>query len=212
MSKATHDHLFKILILGDSSVGKSCILTRFAEDSFNFSFMPTIGIDFKIKTIEIKGKKIKLTIWDTAGQERFNNITESYYRTARGVFFVYDITNGQSFDNIAKWLRNLEANTGDSEVVKYILGNKCDLNDLRVIDYVKGVDMAANFNLKFHETSAKEDINIQKVFYDIARDLTEQEENNNSSFSASTQRINITNGQSSENSYSNSYLNAKCCQ
>jgi small GTP-binding protein len=83
-------------------------LTRFSDDVFNFSFMPTIGIDFKIKTLEINNKSIKLQIWDTAGQERFNNITESYYRTAKGVLFVYDITNGQSFDNIGKWLRNLE--------------------------------------------------------------------------------------------------------
>lgn len=175
MARSNHDFLFKILILGDSSVGKSCILTRFSDDVFNHSFMPTIGIDFKIKTLEINNKAVKLQIWDTAGQERFNNITESYYRTAKGVMFVYDITNGESFDNVAKWLRNLEQNTAE-ETVKYIIGNKCDLQDIRVINHTTGLEMATNFGLKFYETSAKTNINIQKIFYDMAKDLTAKEE------------------------------------
>ncbi|XP_076319104.1 ras-related protein Rab-10-like isoform X2 [Tachypleus tridentatus] len=108
MAKKTYDLLFKLLLIGDSGVGKTCILFRFSDDAFNTTFISTIGIDFKIKTIELKGKKIKLQIWDTAGQERFHTITTSYYRGAMGIMLVYDITNPKSFDNIAKWLRNID--------------------------------------------------------------------------------------------------------
>ena len=108
MAKKSYDLLFKLLLIGDSGVGKTCILFRFSDDAFNNTFISTIGIDFKIKTIELRGKKIKLQIWDTAGQERFHPITTSYYRGAMGIMLVYDITNSKSFDNIAKWLRNIQ--------------------------------------------------------------------------------------------------------
>ena len=108
MAKKSYDLLFKLLLIGDSGVGKTCILFRFSDDAFNNTFISTIGIDFKIKTIELRGKKIKLQIWDTAGQERFHTITTSYYRGAMGIMLVYDITNSKSFDNIAKWLRNIQ--------------------------------------------------------------------------------------------------------
>ena len=108
MAKKSYDLLFKLLLIGDSGVGKTCILFRFSDDTFNNRFISTIGIDFKIKTIELRGKKVKLQIWDTAGQERFHTITTSYYRGAMGIMLVYDITNSKSFDNIAKWLRNIQ--------------------------------------------------------------------------------------------------------
>lgn len=169
--------------------------------------MPTIGIDFKIKTVEIDNKQIKLQIWDTAGQERFNNITESYYRTAKGVLFVYDITNGQSFDNIGKWLRNLEANNSE-ETVKYIVGNKCDLTDIRVVDHTKGLEMATHFGLNFYETSAKENINIQQVFYDMARELTIKEEAKKSNEDKSN--INLPTTRLDYNQNKSSYFQ-NCC-
>ena len=108
MAKKSYDLLFKLLLIGDSGVGKTCILFRFSDDAFNTTFISTIGIDFKIKTIELRGKKIKLQIWDTAGQERFHTITTSYYRGAMGIMLVYDIANAKSFDNIAKWLRTIQ--------------------------------------------------------------------------------------------------------
>ena len=108
MATKTYDLLFKILLIGDSGVGKTDILFRFSDDAFNTTFNSTIGIDFKIKTIELRGKRIKLQMWDTAGQERFHTITTSYYRGAMGIMLVYDITNPKSFDNIAKWLRNID--------------------------------------------------------------------------------------------------------
>merc|ERR1719186_447292 len=104
----TYDYLFKLLLIGDSGVGKTCVLFRFSEDAFNATFISTIGIDFKIRTIELDGKKIKLQIWDTAGQERFRTITTAYYRGAMGIMLVYDITNEKSFDNIKNWIRNME--------------------------------------------------------------------------------------------------------
>ncbi|KAJ8305749.1 hypothetical protein KUTeg_016294 [Tegillarca granosa] len=108
MAKKTYDLLFKLLLIGDSGVGKTCLLFRFSDDAFNTTFISTIGIDFKIKTVELGGKKIKLQIWDTAGQERFHTITTSYYRGAMGIMLVYDITNPKTFENISKWLRNID--------------------------------------------------------------------------------------------------------
>uniref|UniRef100_A0A8C8DYB8 small monomeric GTPase n=1 Tax=Oryzias sinensis TaxID=183150 RepID=A0A8C8DYB8_9TELE len=108
VGQKTYDLLFKLLLIGDSGVGKTCVLFRFSDDAFNTTFISTIGIDFKIKTVELQGKKIKLQIWDTAGQERFHTITTSYYRGAMGIMLVYDISNTKSFENISKWLRNID--------------------------------------------------------------------------------------------------------
>ncbi|XP_018011276.1 ras-related protein Rab-10 [Hyalella azteca] len=167
MAKKTYDLLFKLLLIGDSGVGKTCILFRFSDDAFNTTFISTIGIDFKIKTIELEGKKIKLQIWDTAGQERFHTITTSYYRGAMGIMLVYDITNPKSFDNIAKWLRNIDEHA-NKDVEKMILGNKCDMEDKRVIPKEKGEDIAAEHGIRFLETSAKANINIEQAFLELA--------------------------------------------
>ena len=113
------DTKLKILLIGDSGAGKSSILQRFSDDCFAATFITTIGVDFRIKTIDIRGERIKLQIWDTAGQERFHTITTSYYRGAMGIMLVYDITNAKSFDNIAKWLRTIQV----------ILNYKIKVND-----------------------------------------------------------------------------------
>uniref|UniRef100_A0A3B3SA75 Ras-related protein Rab-13 n=1 Tax=Paramormyrops kingsleyae TaxID=1676925 RepID=A0A3B3SA75_9TELE len=133
----TYDYLFKLLLIGDSGVGKTCVLFRFSEDAFNSTFISTIGIDFKIRTIELDGKKIKLQIWDTAGQERFRTITTAYYRGAMGIMLVYDITNEKSFDNIKNWIRNIEEHAS-ADVEKMVLGNKCDVNDKRQVSRERG--------------------------------------------------------------------------
>lgn len=166
MSKKTYDYLFKLLLIGDSGVGKTCILFRFSDDAFNHTFISTIGIDFKIKTIDLKGKKIKLQIWDTAGQERFHTITTSYYRGAMGILLVYDVTNAKSFDNIAKWLRNIEEHANE-DVEKIIIGNKCDMEERRVIPTERGEEIARAHNIPFIETSAKANINIDRVFLEL---------------------------------------------
>jgi len=151
-------------------VGKTCVLFRFSDDAFNTTFISTIGIDFKIKTVELSGKKIKLQIWDTAGQERFHTITTSYYRGANGIMLVYDIANAKSFENISKWLRNIEEHASE-DVEKMLLGNKCDMDDKRVIPKERGEMIAREHGIKFYETSAKSNINIETAFLALATDI-----------------------------------------
>jgi Ras-related protein Rab-8A len=166
----TYDYLFKLLLIGDSGVGKTCILFRFSEDAFNTSFISTIGIDFKIRTIELDGKKIKLQIWDTAGQERFRTITTAYYRGAMGIMLVYDTTNEKSFENIKNWIRNIEEHAS-TDVEKMVLGNKCDISDRRQVSKERGEQLAVEFGIKFMETSAKASINVEDAFFTLARDI-----------------------------------------
>lgn len=166
----TYDFLFKLLLIGDSGVGKTCILVRFSEDCFNSTFISTIGIDFKIRTVDIDGKKIKLQIWDTAGQERFRTITTAYYRGAMGILLVYDVTNEKSFDNIRNWIRNIEENAA-ADVEKMILGNKCDLDESRVVSKERGQLLANEHGVKFAETSAKSGQNVETAFMNLAREI-----------------------------------------
>ncbi|XP_033110089.1 ras-related protein Rab-10-like isoform X6 [Anneissia japonica] len=170
MAKKTYDLLFKLLLIGDSGVGKTCILFRFSDDTFNTTFISTIGIDFKIKTVELNGKKIKLQIWDTAGQERFHTITTSYYRGAMGIMLVYDITQEKTFDNIAKWLRNIQEHANE-DVEKMLLGNKCDMDDKRMVSKERGESIARENGIKFMETSAKTNINVETAFMTLAEDI-----------------------------------------
>lgn len=170
MAAKAYDYLFKLLLIGDSGVGKTCVLFRFSDDAFNSTFISTIGIDFKIRTIDLDDKKIKLQIWDTAGQERFRTITTAYYRGAMGIMLVYDITNEKSFDNIKTWIKNIEQHASDA-VEKMLLGNKCDMEDKRVITKEQGEKFAAEAGIAFMETSAKADINVEAAFLKIAREI-----------------------------------------
>lgn len=170
MATKSYDYLFKLLLIGDSGVGKTSILFKFSEDTFSPAFISTIGIDFKIRTIEVDGKKIKLQVWDTAGQERFRTITTAYYRGAMGIMLVYDVSNLKSFENISNWIRNIEMHaTQDVELM--ILGNKCDIADKRQVSKEKGEQLALQHNIKFMETSAKATINIEEAFTTLARDI-----------------------------------------
>jgi len=165
-----YDYLIKLLLIGDSGVGKSCLLLRFSDDSFTPSFITTIGIDFKIRTIELDGKRIKLQIWDTAGQERFRTITTAYYRGAMGILLVYDVTDEKSFGNIRNWIRNIEQHATES-VNKMLIGNKCDMVDKKVVDAERGKALADEYGIKFLETSAKNSINVEEAFITLAKDI-----------------------------------------
>eukprot|EP00727_Mastigamoeba_balamuthi_P011974 m51a1_g74 putative rab gtpase (217) ;mRNA; f:238126-239268 len=165
-----YDHLIKLLLIGDSGVGKSCLLLRFSDDSFTPSFITTIGIDFKIRTVELEGKRIKLQIWDTAGQERFRTITTAYYRGAMGILLVYDVTDEKSFSNIRNWIRNIEQHATEN-VNKILLGNKCDMADKKQVDYERGKALADEYGIRFLETSAKNSINVEEAFITLARDI-----------------------------------------
>jgi len=165
-----YDYLIKLLLIGDSGVGKSCLLLRFSDDSFTPSFITTIGIDFKIRTIELDGKKIKLQIWDTAGQERFRTITTAYYRGAMGILLVYDVTDEKTFANIRNWIRNIEQHAADT-VNKMLIGNKCDMEDEKVVDASRGQALADEYGIKFMETSAKTNHNVDLAFFTLAKDI-----------------------------------------
>lgn len=166
MSKE-YDHLFKLLIIGDSGVGKSSLLLRFADNTFSGNYISTIGVDFKIRTIIIDNEKVKLQIWDTAGQERFRTITSTYYRGAHGVIVVYDVTNGDSFHNISRWLSEIENNC---EVENRILvGNKNDDPSSKVVLTKDAQGVAQLMNMPLFETSAKENINVEEMFNAITR-------------------------------------------
>uniref|UniRef100_A0AAZ1WXW4 ZRAB1B, member RAS oncogene family a n=1 Tax=Oreochromis aureus TaxID=47969 RepID=A0AAZ1WXW4_OREAU len=149
-----YDYLFKLLLIGDSGVGKSCLLLRFADDTYTESYISTIGVDFKIRTIELDGKTIKLQIWDTAGQERFRTITSSYYRGAHGIIVVYDVTDQESFNNVKQWLQEIDRYASEN-VNKLLVGNKCDLTTKKVVDY----------------TTAKNATNVEQAFMTMAAEI-----------------------------------------
>ncbi|EFC49341.1 rab family small GTPase [Naegleria gruberi] len=167
---AQYDYLCKLLLIGDSGVGKSCLLLRFSDDTFTTNFITTIGIDFKIRTIELDGKRVKLQIWDTAGQERFRTITTAYYRGAMGIMLTYDVTDEQSFLNIRNWMKNIEEHAADN-VNKMLIGNKCDLIEKKIVETERGQSLAKSYGIPFMETSAKNNINVEEAFFTIAREI-----------------------------------------
>ncbi|KAG9144953.1 hypothetical protein Leryth_021680, partial [Lithospermum erythrorhizon] len=162
-----YDYLFKLLLIGDSGVGKSCLLLRFADDSYLESYISTIGVDFKIRTVEQDGKTIKLQIWDTAGQERFRTITSSYYRGAHGIIVVYDVTDQESFNNVKQWLSEIDRYASEN-VNKLLVGNKSDLTAQKVVPYETAKAFADEIGIPFMETSAKSATNVEQAFMAMA--------------------------------------------
>ena len=175
-----YDYLFKILLIGNSGVGKSSLLFRFSENIWEKEFIPTIGVDFvsniniikkqKLKSIEVDGKKVKLQIWDTAGQERFKNIQASYYKGANGILVVYDITNKESFEHVNSWLIEIEKN-GNKNVFKILIGNKNDLEEQRAVTKEQGEEFASINGMDFFETSAKTAYQVQEAFIQLTKDI-----------------------------------------
>ena len=168
------DYLFKLLIIGESGVGKTCLLLRFTDDSFTANHLTTIGIDFKIKIINLENKLIKLQIWDTAGQERFRTITKTYYKGAHGIILTYDVTDQNSFKNIRNWIKQIEANA-QTNVRKVLVGNKCDKPD-RVVSEEEGKKLADDFGMHFFETSAKTNQNVSEVFTFLTKEILKNNE------------------------------------
>ncbi|XP_054894824.1 ras-related protein Rab-15-like [Poeciliopsis prolifica] len=158
-----YDVLFRLLLLGDSGVGKTCMLRRFTEGEFDPSHISTIGVDFKMKTIEIDGLKVRIQIWDTAGQERYQTITKQYYRRAQGIIFVYDITNLSSFQHIAKWASDVDEFAPD-DVQTILVGNKADEKFGRQVTKDQGQKLAETYGMEFFETSASTSSNISQSF------------------------------------------------
>jgi Ras-related protein Rab-11A len=165
-----YDYLFKIVLIGDSGVGKSNILSRFTRNEFCLESKSTIGVEFATKTLQIEGKTVKAQIWDTAGQERYRAITSAYYRGAVGALLVYDITKRQTFENVQRWLRELRDHA-DSNIVIMMAGNKSDLAHLRAVSEDDGHILAEREGLSFLETSALEATNVEKTFQTILTEI-----------------------------------------
>ncbi|XP_068447989.1 RAB3D, member RAS oncogene family, a [Clinocottus analis] len=157
------DYMFKLLIIGNSSVGKTSFLFRFADDSFTSAFVSTVGIDFKVKTIYRSDKRVKLQIWDTAGQERYRTITTAYYRGAMGFLLMYDITSQESFCAVQDWATQIKTYSwGNAQVA--LVGNKMDLEEDRQVPTEDAQRLAAELGFQFFESSAKDDVNVKQVF------------------------------------------------
>ncbi|KAJ5077774.1 ras-related protein rab-11a [Anaeramoeba ignava] len=170
------DYPFKAILIGNSAVGKTNILSRFHKNEFSLNTQTTIGVEFGSRILEIKGKKIQLKVWDTAGQEIFRSITQSYYRGSNGAFIVYDITNEDSFNELENWIVEFQKNAQES-AVPMIIGNKCDLEKDRKIPKEKGEKFAKKNKALFMETSAKDGTNIEEVFQMLATEILNVFEN-----------------------------------
>jgi len=162
-----YDHLFKLLIIGDSGVGKSSLLVRFADNTFSGNYITTIGVDFKIRTIDVGGDRVKLQIWDTAGQERFRTITSTYYRGTHGVIVVYDVTSADSFANVKRWLHEIEQNC--EVVTRLLVGNKNDDPDRKVVLTEDARRFADQMGIQLFETSAMENVNVEEMFRAVTK-------------------------------------------
>lgn len=164
------DYVFKVVLIGDSAVGKSQLLARFARNEFSLDSKATIGVEFQTRTLNIDHKTIKAQIWDTAGQERYRAVTSAYYRGAVGAMLVYDMTKRQSFDHVARWLEELRGHA-DKNIVIMLIGNKSDLSTLRAVPTEDAKEFAQRENLFFLETSALESINVESAFLTVLTEI-----------------------------------------
>ena len=165
-----YDMIFKIVLIGDTSVGKTNILSKYLKGEFDPKSRSTVGVEFGVKNFKIENNIVKVQIWDTAGEERYRSITNAYYKGAKGSLLVYDITNKKSFENVEKWISDLKANA-DEDISMILLGNKTDLEDKRVVTTEEGKNKAEFYNLTFMETSALNGNNIQEAFNELIMDV-----------------------------------------
>lgn len=192
------EYLFKIVVIGDSAVGKSNLLSRFARDEFDHNSKATIGVEFQTQVVEIDGKEIKAQVWDTAGQERFRAVTSAYYRGAVGALLVYDITRKTTFESVKRWLEELNTHC-DTAVAKMLVGNKSDLDNIRDVSMEEGKAMAEEEGLFFIETSALDSTNVKTAFEIVIREIYNNVSRkilNSDSYKAelSVNRVSLTNG------------------
>jgi len=164
------DHIFKVLLIGDAGVGKSSLLLRFTDDSFEEHMASTIGVDFKVKTISVGGKTAKLTIWDTAGQERFRTLTSSYYRGCHGIILVFDVNERETFDHLQQWLEELDLYATTAHTAKLLVGNKIDLQ-AREVSVEEATDFARQQAMMYVEASAKSRAGVRQAFEEVVQKI-----------------------------------------
>uniref|UniRef100_A0A7S4EVJ0 Uncharacterized protein n=1 Tax=Chrysotila carterae TaxID=13221 RepID=A0A7S4EVJ0_CHRCT len=185
MNSAPLDHIFKILLVGDAGVGKSSLLLRFTDDSFEEHLASTIGVDFKVKTLCMRGKTVKLTIWDTAGQERFRTLTSSYYRGCHGIIVVFDVNERASFEHVRQWLEELELYTTTQSCAKLLVGNKVDLANREVTEK-EATEFARQQAMLYIETSAKSRAGVAQAFDEVVQKILDTPDLLNTSKASST--------------------------
>lgn len=167
-----YEYLYKIVLIGDSGVGKSNLLSRFTRDEFNLESRSTIGVEFATRTVEVDGKRVKAQIWDTAGQERYRAITSAYYRGALGALIVYDITKTESYESVSRWLKELKDHA-DANIIIELVGNKSDLDHLRAVPTDEAKNFASENNLLFTEASALSADNVDLSFHQLLKNIYE---------------------------------------
>jgi Ras-related protein Rab-11A len=208
----SYDLLYKIVIIGDTNVGKSNILSRYLTNEFTSNTKSTVGVELGIKFLKIKNTSTKIQIWDTAGQERYQAITSSYFRGSDGCFIVYDITNETSFNNIEKWFDKIHEEN-DKEIPVIIVGNKCDLENERKVPTDKAKEKAQNLKCAFYETSALKAINIEQIFEELVNTIYDKTGGNKSDDDIHIEIVNENKGVNinSENNEENGDNNKKGC-
>ncbi|CAD8077816.1 unnamed protein product [Paramecium sonneborni] len=171
------EQIVKLLLTGSGAAGKSAFMFKYTENMFTDSYLPTIGVDFKVQHFELNGKAIKAQIWDCAGQERFMTITSSYFKGAHGIFIFYDVTDKQSFNDIQKWLDQADK-FGQASVPKMLIGNKTDLKDQRQITFEEGKQFADASGMSFLEISVKDGLNVQQAILSMTLEILAEQEKN----------------------------------
>ena len=199
----TSNITLKILTIGESGVGKTCVLRRFVENKFMKNHLATIGIDFKTKTVQVAGSSIKLKIWDTAGQERFRNITNQYYKGADGIALIFDVTDRKSFEKIKEWMMQIRCNTQADEIGLVLMGNKCDF-ETREVTLEDGEALGQELGIKYYETSALEGKNITDAFMYLTEEIMKKKNLNVNSAAGGGVELNNTGG-------GNAGKKTKCC-
>ncbi len=172
-SSQDNDAVYKILLLGDSEVGKSCFLMRYADNVFVENYITTIGLDYKLKYVQLEnGEKIKVQLWDTAGQDRYRTIAKNYYKGSHGILLLYDVTKINSFENIREWIQNIKEEVYEKAII-FLIGNKIDKTGERKITTEQGKNLAAEYNMPFFEASAKSGENVEEVFKALYKKISE---------------------------------------
>ena len=211
--QGVYDLIFKIILIGDSSVGKTNIFTKYLNDEFDPDSKATVGVEFGTKNLKINNKLIKVQIWDTAGQERYRSITSAYYKGAKGSLLVYDITNKLTFDNLDKWISELK-NNGDSDISMILVGNKTDLESNRVVSLEEGKNKAKFNKMAFIETSALNGNNIEKAFNELITDIFRNNYSlveNKNNIKLDDKSLNIENIEEKEDEKEEPLPKKKCC-